>query len=59
VRYSVSGDLRVAFVIHIDADSEAEAENKVAEMSYKDIEVDGNTYTKTAAIEIASVEKIT
>lgn len=46
MRFTVSGDLLVAFTIEVEADTEEEAEEKVGKMDWNRIERHGNVDTE-------------
>lgn len=50
--FRVSGDLRFAFTIEVQAESPEEAEELVSEMNPKDIERQGNVAKERASIGI-------
>lgn len=56
--FRVSGDLRVAFIIDVEANSSEEAEKQVSEMKYNQIRNDGDIDTPTASVEIDGAEEI-
>ena len=58
-RFRVTGDLKVAFVMDIDAESQNAAEKHVADMAPKDIESQGNVEPlRSAGVVVDGSEEI-
>lgn len=57
MRYTVSGDIKLAFVIDVEADSEEEAEDIVNAMRYRELNQKASVDTSTHGVVIDGVEK--